>query len=224
MKILKYQHWHFISLLALISVLYYFAKLDAAFLNGELYGISTSYWCVFALLSPIVHQVYVLICWRSELHYQSISNMFGENGFTVYKIGFALLMFSRLLTIVLLAISNANTLNINPVFAYILSALLLIPASYLFYSVKTYFGMDRAIGIDHFYPERFKNAPLVKQGIFKYTSNGMYVYGLLMLWIPGLLLLSKAALVLGIFNHVYIWVHYYVTELPDMKVIYGEGE
>jgi len=37
------------------------------------------------------------------------------------------------------------------------------------------------------------------------------------------LLRSEAALVAALFNHLYIWVHFYFTELPDMKFIYGEG-
>ena len=61
---------------------------------------------------------------------------------------------------------------------------------------------------------------MVNKGIFKYTSNAMYIYGLLALWIPGILLQSKAALLMAFFHHIYIWVHYYFTELPDMKMIY----
>jgi DNA polymerase elongation subunit (family B) len=33
---------------------------------------------------------------------------------------------------------------------------------------------------------------------------------------------SEAALWVTAFNHTYIWVHYYCTELPDMRVIYGD--
>jgi len=33
---------------------------------------------------------------------------------------------------------------------------------------------------------------------------------------------SIAALCVALFNHMYIWVHYYSTEFPDMKRIYGE--
>lgn len=82
--------------------------------------------------------------------------------------------------------------------------------------------MDRAFGIDHFQPKESKKESFVKKGIFKYTSNGMYIYGFLMLWIPGLLLLSKAAILVALFNHIYIWVHYYFTELPDIKIIYED--
>jgi hypothetical protein len=53
-------------------------------------------------------------------------------------------------------------------------------------------------------------------------GNGMYVVGLMVLYLPGLLLLSKAAIVAALFNHVYIWVHYYCTERPDMLEIYGD--
>ncbi|MGH8650439.1 MAG: hypothetical protein ACREUP_14225 [Burkholderiales bacterium] len=37
------------------------------------------------------------------------------------------------------------------------------------------------------------------------------------------LAVSPAALGAALFNHLYIWVHYYSTELPDMKRIYGEA-
>jgi hypothetical protein len=49
----------------------------------------------------------------------------------------------------------------------------------------------------------------------------MYTFGFLMLWVPGLLLLSQAALLAAAFNHAYIWVHYYATELPDIHYLYG---
>lgn len=220
MMILKDQQWHFLILTALLLALYLCIRTDVAFLNGELWGISTLYWFAFALLSPIVHQIYVLICWRSELHHHSISKMFGKKAFKIYKIVFAILIISRPVTITLLGVSNAFTLDITPGFSYVISVILLIPAVYLFYSVVTYFGMDRAFGIDHFEPEKYKSEPLVKRGVFKYTDNGMYLFGFLILWIPGLLLASKTALLAALFNHIYIWVHYYFTERPDMKIIY----
>ena len=217
---MKDQQWHFLSLIVLLLALYFYVDTDEALLSGELWGISTFYWFLLAILSPIVHQIYVLICWRLELHYRSLSQLFGMNAFKIYKAVFACLILLRPITITLLAISNATTLAINPVVSCLLSAILLIPVAYLFYSIVAYFGMDRAFGIDHFYPKEYKNRPLVKKGIFKYTNNGMYLFGFLVLWMPGLLLTSKAALLVALFNHIYIWVHYYFTERPDMKVIY----
>ena len=169
---------------------------------------------------PVIHQCYVLVCWRSELHYQGLSKLFGANGFKIYKTGFAILGLSRPVLIVLLAISGRMTLDIAPIFSYVLSAIFLIPAIYLFYSVKKYFGFDRALGMDHFYPEEYRLKPFVDQGIFKYTRNGMYTFGFFLAWVPGFLLQSKAALSVALFSHLYIWVHYYFTERPDMKIIY----
>lgn len=220
MKIFKHQLWHLLILTALLCGLYFYSKSNFAFFEGSLWGISSLNWYGFAILSPIIHQIYVLLCWRSELHFKSISNLFGDFGFPLYKIGFAILIFSRMILIILLAISYRDTLNMNPAFAYILSGILFIPAAYLFYSVKRYFGIDRAFGLDHFKPEEVKKMPFPNQGIFKYTSNGMYIYGFLILYIPGLLLQSEAAIIIAFFNHLYIWVHYFFTEKPDMKEIY----
>jgi len=220
MKLLKYQLWHFLLLLVLLAGIYFCISTDDALGKGELFEISSYKWFVLAIASPIIHQIYVLVCWRLELFYNSISNAFGMHGFKLFKIGFAILILSRLLTIILLAISNTKTLNINPIYTYVIAGIIFIPAIYLFYSVKKYFGIDRAFGIDHFHPNTYKKEPFVKKGIFKYTTNGMYVYGFLLLWLPGLLLQSKAALLAALFNHVYIWVHYYFTELPDIKTIY----
>ena len=223
MSIFKYQLWHLLVLGVLLLVLASYVTADGTVLNGELWSISTYNWMVFTILCAISHQLYVLVCWRSELHYQSISRLLGQNGFKAYKLGFAILGLSRPTGIALLAISSRMTLSINPVLSYLLSGLLTIPAAYLFYSVKKYFGFDRAFGIDHFQPEDYKRKPFVDEGIFRYTRNGMYTFGFFSLWIPGLLLQSKAALCMALFSHMYIWVHYYCTELPDLRTINGEA-
>jgi hypothetical protein len=223
MKIFKHQQWHILILGGLLFTLCSYLETDTTVLNGDLWGISTLTWATFAILAPIIHQCYVLVCWRSELHYQGLSRLFGKNGFKFYKTGFSILAFSRPVLIVLLAISSSMTLSVNPMFSYVLSWLLLIPAVYLFYSVKKYFGFDRAFGIDHFYPEEYRLKPFVDQGIFKYTRNGMYTFGFFLVWVPGFLLQSKAALLLALFSHLYIWVHYYFTELPDIKIIYKDA-
>lgn len=224
MKILKYQLWHLLSAAVLLAGIYFFVKENSTFLYGELLGLSTSTWLILSLLFPVLHQFYVAVCWRLELRYQSISKTFGTKGFFLYKIGFALLILSRPVLIILLAVSNTNTLQVKPVYAYLFSAVLLIPSAYLGYSVKRYFGIDRAFGEDHFYPEKYRNQSFIKQGIFKYTSNAMYNYGFLALYIPGLLLLSKTAVLAALFNHLFIWAHYYCTELPDIKVIYSNKQ
>ena len=220
MKIFKYQQWHLLSLVILLTMLFNIVRIYPSILEGSFLGISSSMWFLVGISSPIIHQLYVLLIWRLELYYKSISKLFGENSFSFYKTGFIILIFSRLVSIILLAISNTKTLTIDVSLSYLITGLLAIPAIYLFYSVKKYFGMDRAFGIDHFEPEVTAKLPFVKRGIFKYSSNGMYIYGFFILWIPCLIFQSKAALILALFNHIYIWAHYYFTELPDIKIIY----
>ena len=221
-KIFKHQVWHILLLTVLLVALYFYTSARTPVFDGTLWGIHSRIWFIIAVIMPIIHQIYVLVCWRLELHFGSLTKSFGNKGFIIYKKGFAVLILSRLVTITLLAISNAQTVAINPVYAYTLAGILVFPTAWLFYSVVNYFGMDKAFGIDHFKPHEVKNEPFVKQGIYKYTSNGMYVYGFFLLWIPAVIFRSEAALVLALFNHLYIWVHYYFTELPDMNYIYGE--
>jgi hypothetical protein len=74
--------------------------------------------------------------------------------------------------------------------------------------------------MDHFDPG-YRNLPMVREGIFRFSPNAMYVFGFLAMWIPAFLFQSLTALVIAAFSHAYIWVHYYATEKPDMARIYG---
>ena len=63
--------------------------------------------------------------------------------------------------------------------------------------------------------------PLVNQGIFRFTSNGMYVYAFMLFWAIAIGFNSSAALAVAAFSHLYIWVHFFATEKPDMDYLYG---
>jgi len=220
-KIFKYQTWHLISLIAIIFAINLYLSNSADTLSGSLWGLTTKTWFWLAIAIPIIHQVYVWGVWRLELYKGTFSKRFGlKLLFKLYSIGFSLLFVSRLITIIILAFSSKGTLNINPIISYALAILIIPLVIFLFYSVKKYFSIERAYGIDHF--DKDYNEPYVKKGIFKYTDNGMYIFGFMILYLPGLLFLSKAALLVALFSHVYIWVHYYFTERPDMLVIYGD--
>jgi len=52
----------------------------------------------------------------------------------------------------------------------------------------------------------------------------MYSFAFLGLWSIALLLRSQAALSLALFQHAYVWVHFYCTEAPDLDLIYAAGE
>jgi protein-S-isoprenylcysteine O-methyltransferase Ste14 len=148
--------------------------------------------------------------------------MFGSLGFDTYAAGFSILGIARVAAVFMLAISNRDTLHVDLKVLRVVALIAALPAAYLFYSVKHYFSFKRAFGIDHF-DESYRSLPLVRKGIFRFTRNGMYVFGFCVLWVPGLWFASAAALIVALFNHLYIWVHYYSTELPDMKRIYGES-
>lgn len=221
-KIFKYQIWHLLSLTVMIFAINLYISGASDILNGELWGLGTKVWFWLAIMIPVIHQIYVWIVWRFELHYRTFTRRYGlKRSFTIYAVGFSLLFVSRLLAIIILAYSNKDSLQINPIFTYALALLITPLVIYLFYSVKKYFTIERAYGIDHF--DKHYNEPYVKQGIFKYTDNGMYVFGLMILYLPGLLLVSEAAILVALFNHIYIWVHYYFTERPDMLEIYGDA-
>jgi len=214
------QLWHYCILIILLAGILIVSRTEG-FLAGQFLGISTEIWFYLALAVAILHQVYVWFCWRMELHYSSITRIFGAKGYTYYSIVFFVLFLSRLVLITGLAISNRHSYNLfDQLILTGLAIICAVPLLYLLYSILRYFGHDQAAGIDHF-DKAYRDKPLIKQGIFKYISNPIYVFGMLMFWIPGLLCSSTAALAVALFYHIYVWVHYFFTEKPDMQRIYG---
>jgi protein-S-isoprenylcysteine O-methyltransferase Ste14 len=213
-----------IHLLALVLLLTALVRLDdiEVMRAGSLWKWTSPGWLWWTIWLAIAHQTWVVLWWRSELHHQLSSRKFGDAGFILYAIGFSILGIARTLAVWLLAISNQGTLPLPPGLMKVVAVLLATPALYLFYSVRKYFGFRRAFGYDHWDPA-YSHKPMVRQGIFRYTSNGMYVFGFLILWVPAFWFASVAALAAALFNHLYIWVHYYATERPDMKRIYNTG-
>jgi hypothetical protein len=219
--VFKKQGWHLLSLVILLAGVAALARGDM--LTGHLWGISTQAWFWIAIAVPVAHQIIVGVIWRGQLYYNWMTNAFGQKGFLVYKVIFTVLFAARPISILLLGISNYGTLACPPVLMYVVAVILLVPFVYTMYSVAHYFGIDRAYGIDHFEPEIYRNKTFVKQGMFKYTDNAMYKFGFLILWLIALFTLSNAALLAAVFNHLYIWVHFYFTEVPDIRYIYGRN-
>ena len=214
------QGWHVLSLVVLLAAVAALARGDV--LTGSLWGISTQTWLWIAIAVPVIHQILVWLFWRLELYHGLITHWFGDNGFSIYKVVFTIFFAARPISLIFLGLSNYKSLVFNPWLAYGIAIILFVPFVYTMYSVAHYFGMDRAYGIDHFDPT-FREKPFVKQGMFKYTDNAMYKFGFLILWSIALVFLSKAALLAAAFNQLYIWVHFYFTELPDIRHIYGKS-
>ncbi len=189
---------------------------------GSLWGVSTPTWFWWAVGIAIAHQWYVWFCWRLALHTDLFSAAI-ENPvlvFRLYAIDFSCFLVARIVLITILACSNRDTLGLPAEAGYVLAGILFVPAAYTLYSVARYFTFKRAMGIDHFDPA-YRGKPLVREGIFRWTPNAIYTFGLCALWVPGLALNSSAAVLAALFSHLYIWVHYYCTEKPDMARIYG---
>jgi len=176
-----------------------------------------AFWTAVAL--PVLHQVFVWLAWRFELRSSTTSKTIGFRG---YLAAFFLLFGSRFITLVALAWLDRGSLNLDPVLQAVVTTVLAIPGIYAMYSVRRYFGMARAAGADHF-EERYRDMPLVNEGIFRFTSNGMYLYAFLLFWAIAVGFNSMAALIVAAFSHVYIWIHFYATEKPDMDFLYASG-
>ncbi|MFW2403548.1 MAG: methyltransferase [Gammaproteobacteria bacterium] len=190
------------------------------FFDGELAGLSTQVWFVLVVANAVAHQLYVWFCWRVELHAHGLTRVFGRLAFPVYAIFFAVLILARPVLMTLLSISNAGTLPIGEEVSRVVAFIMVVPVAYLAWSVRRYFGIARAFGIDHFDPA-YRSLPIVRGGIFGVTPNAMYTFGFLFLWIPAIYFRSISGIVAAAFSHAYIWVHYLTTEKPDMEFIYG---
>ena len=175
----------------------------------------TSFWIAVAF--PVAHQIFVWLTWRLELSSAAVSRRIGFHG---YLGAFFVLFGDRFVSILILAWLDRGSLKLEFVPRYSLTLLLALPAAYAMFSVARYFGMVRAAGADHFEP-RYRALPLVREGIFRFTSNGMYFYAFLAFWAIALGFDSSAGLMVAAFSHLYIWVHFHATEKPDMEFLYS---
>jgi len=180
---------------------------------GEPYPIG--FWT--AVSFPIVHQVFVWLAWRLELLSSATSRTMGFGG---YIACFFLLFGGRFVSLFALAWMDRGSLHLQTLPRIVLAGIMTLLGVYAMYSVKRFFGMSRAAGADHFDP-RYRNMRFVRGGIFRYTSNGMYVYAFLLFWAIAVGFNSSAALAVAAFSHAYIWVHFYATEKPDMDYLYS---
>jgi protein-S-isoprenylcysteine O-methyltransferase Ste14 len=217
--IFEKQFAHLILLGILLFLLALASRLPG-FWEGEFLGLTTRTWFFLSVVNTVVHQVYVWFCWRTQLHLSLMTKVFGGIAFKIYSVGFGIMIILRPVLITGLARSNENTLSFNPIVMQAAAIILLVPGIYLLYSIVRYFSFTRALGIDHF-DESYRSLQLVREGIFRFTSNGMYIFGFLVLWAPAIFFSSIAAVAFAAFSHLYIWVHYYCTEKPDMEKIYS---
>jgi hypothetical protein len=192
---------------------------QAGLRGGTWMGIEDRYWLYLMLAVAILHQVVVAAVFRLQLMYQFLTRLFGRWDLVVWGCVFFPFLMLRPITLVGLGLASAGTLGLLPVVTVPAAILLAVPGVYTLWSVARWFGMGRALGGDHF-RRRYREMPLVKAGAFRFSSNAMYSYAFLLLWAIALVTRSQAALAAALFQHAYIWVHWYCTEEPDMRVLY----
>lgn len=185
-------------------------------------GITDSTWLYAVILVKVIHQILGWFVFRTQLVFSLFSRLFGKHDIMVWGSLFFPLFILRPILMIALGLADFGSLEYLYPLQIVLGLLLLIPAIYTGWSVKRYFGVTRALGGDHF-RQQYREMPLVKEGVFKYSSNAMYTFVFLSFWAIALLTGSRAALAAALFQHAYIWVHMYCTEDPDMQVIHSRS-
>ena len=212
----KHQIWHVGGTIVLFYIGTQFADLQN---NTDTFiRINALSWFMIAMSIPLIHQVYVWICWRSELCWKSVTNTIGFKGYVIF---FFILIISRLSAIVLCFVDYGSLYKPNW-FVWILAIVIFIPGVYTMYSVKKYFGFLRAAGADHF-DSKYRDMPFEKRGIFKLTPNAMYVFAIGIPFGFAVATGSQSMFVISIYTYISIWLHYFCTEKEDFKVIYGSN-
>ena len=212
----KNQIWHIGGLI----LLFYIGCQIVDFENNSnvFLGISVKNWFLFSMMTPLIHQSYVWLCWRSELCWKIISRTIG---FKVYVIIFFILAILRLSSIGL-CFADYGSWFTPGWMAWMVAILIFVPFVYTIYSIKKYFGFLRATGKDHFDPS-YKNIPFEKRGIFKWSSNAMYTFAVAVFFGFAISAGSKAMFVFAAYSYIGGWLHYFCTEREDFKVIYGNN-
>lgn len=97
----------------------------------------------------------------------------------VWGIIFFPLLFLRVILALGLGLADIGSLESFRVIQIIVGVVMLIPVIYTGWSIGKYFGVPRALGGDHF-RQVYRDMPLVKEGVFKCSSNAMYAFAFLL--------------------------------------------
>ena len=186
--------------------------------SGTWLGWTGRSWFAAAIAVPIVHQLIAGIGWRAELVDRRFTRRFGVHGLRVFGAVFLPLLALRPVVVLGVAMSDAGSAWEPGALSSVAALVLAVPAVWTFVSVARYFGIRRALGVDHFDPDF--DEPYVRNGAFAMVPNAMYVLGFLALWAIAVAAGSRAALAAAGFQHAFIWAHHRWIERPDMQVIY----
>ncbi len=182
----------------------------------KLLGLTASGWAWIGIQLALIHQIIVALVFRLQLHKNLMTRVFGARDMTVWASVFMPLLIVRPIAVILTGWADNEPITDYRTLEVIVGLALFLLAGWGIHSTLVHFKLPRAIGGDHFRDE-YLTMPMVNEGIFKFTPNGMYGVVFLGLWGIALLFGSWNALVLALFQHSYIWVHMYCTEAPDLR-------
>lgn len=212
---------HLLALAALLPGTWAFAKPVLG--DGSFLGLGDKTWYLAAIAVPILLQTSVALLWRAQLCFSTLTNLFGDAGFTVYSAIFFPLLLGRWLTMIGLSCADSGSLAIPAAWAIPLGIALLVPVAYAQHSVGKYLSFPRACGGDHFF-ERYRRMPMVREGAFRYFSHPVYTFVFLLPWAIAILARSQAGLGVALFQHAWIWVQWYAIEQADGLVLFGQSQ
>jgi hypothetical protein len=188
--------------------------------NARWLGISETAWFYATLVVVVLHQVIGWLVFRSQLCFALLSRIFGKHDLIAWGIIFMPFLLLRPLLTLGLGMADFGSINSFRGIQITIGFILIVPVIYTLWSIQKFFGFQRALGGDHF-RQKYREMPMVKKGAFKYSSNAMYTFVFLLFWAIALFTGSAAALAVALFQHSYIWIHWYCVEEPDMQIIYG---
>ncbi len=216
------QSYHLLGYAVLGAFLLFVARRMAPG-EEEILGLTARNWILFSWIFAGLFHAWILLFWRLELYYGVVSGAMGSFGFLLFRGGFIILGGSALLPLLPISRLTAGSSGLDPFLSLLLILITTPLILWGLYSVVFYFGLTRAFGADHFDPS-YRSGTLEKRGIFRYIPNSMYTVVLLLLYHPALFFHSEAGLWTALAHHLFVWIHYFCTEKPDMRVIYGSGE
>ncbi|MFO7952985.1 MAG: hypothetical protein R6U91_09325 [Bacillota bacterium] len=220
-RILRKQEWHLVLLALLLALTNAGLNFYPNFFFGEFRGISTTSWLWIGVLTAILHQGYMVIVLRTELETRWLSTNAPRLGYLAYMSDYTILVVLRVATIFASGIANREVLAISDPNRLLFIVVLAVPCLWVLYLLARDGNFKQLAGEDYFKPEQdSEDYDYARENIFRSTAITVYSLGPMALYIPGIVFASPAALLLALFNHLYIWVHHFCTELPDREHFY----
>ena len=224
-NISRRQEWHLVILALLLALVNAAVNFYPQFFTGEFWGIGARSWLWLGVMAAVLHQVYIVVVLRTELETRWLTTNVPRLGYLAYLADYTVLLLLRLGILFIAALANRDMLGVTETNRLVLALALAIPCIWALYQLVKGDGLKCLVGADYFNLGNEQDDPdEASEQYFRSTATTVYALGALGLYIPGVIFDSPAALLLALFNHLYIWVHHFSTELPDRPYLQNPPE